>query len=44
MKKNNKTTDLIPAGEDDTLNELFDIVTTGDQPKYLSSRALYLST
>ena len=36
MKKNNKTTSLIPAGEDDTLNELFDIVTTGDQPKYLS--------
>ena len=36
MKKNNKNTALVPANEDNTVNELFDIVTTGDQPKYLS--------
>ena len=36
MKKNNKNTALVPVNEDNTVNELFDIVTTGDQPKYLS--------
>lgn len=36
MAKTTKNTDLVPVSNDNTLNELFDIIETGEQPKYLS--------
>lgn len=36
MAKTTKNTDLVPVSNDKTLNELFDIIETGEQPKYLS--------
>ena len=36
MARSKKNTELVPFGQDNTLQELFDIIETGEQPKYLS--------
>ncbi len=36
MKKNEQTTDLVPVHDDTSIEALFDLVTSGEQPKYLS--------
>ena len=36
MKKNEQTTNLVPVHDDTSIEALFDLVTSGEQPKYLS--------
>lgn len=36
MKKNEQTTDLVQVHDDTSIEALFDLVTSGEQPKYLS--------
>lgn len=36
MTKSKKNTAIVPLSQDDTLHELFDIIESGDEPKYLS--------
>ena len=36
MEKTNNTNEIVPVSEDTTLQSLFDLVTVGEEPKYLS--------